>query len=61
VTFQPSIEHTIPSLKSLLALAMQIDADMTWMTLVEKPLPILVEGDCLQTDAQFDLAAIFCS
>ena len=59
-TFRPSEEHTVPALKVLLTLAMMIDADMTWVAHLEKPISVLVEGAWLDTDAQVNVATILC-
>ena len=42
--------HDVCTLKSLLSLAMSIDAGMDWMTKVEKPSQILIDSAWLNSD-----------
>ena len=42
--------YEVCTLKSLLSLAMSIDADMDWMTKVEKPSQILIDSAWLNSD-----------
>ena len=48
-TFDP-MTHDVCTLKSLLSLAMSIDAGMDWMTKVEKPSQILIDSAWLNSD-----------
>ncbi len=44
------MKQTIETLKVLLQFAMSIDADMTWMTHLDKPAQVLIEAAWMNTD-----------
>jgi len=41
----------VAALKVLLALAIKINADMTWLASFDSPMAVLIEGAWLETDA----------
>jgi hypothetical protein len=47
-------------LKSLLELAKQINANMTWVAIMNKPSSILVEAAWLDNNKQIDVSTILC-
>jgi hypothetical protein len=49
ITFIPS-SQTIATLKVLLALAVEINADMKWVAYLENPAQVLVEASWLNID-----------
>jgi hypothetical protein len=51
---------TAQSLKILLALAMEIDADMKWLAHLENPAQVLVEAAWLNTDEQIEVSTMLC-
>jgi hypothetical protein len=48
------------SLKKLLALAMEIDADMKWVTHLQNPGWVLIEAAWLNTDEQVEVSTMLC-
>jgi hypothetical protein len=60
--FRPTEEQQqdMYSLKSLLELAKQIDANMTWVATMNKPSSVIVEAAWLNTDKQIDVSTILC-
>lgn len=55
-SFVPIEEDHGPALKTLLALAIKINADMQWVTHIEKPLSVLIDL-AFECNEQADVAA----
>jgi hypothetical protein len=48
------------SLKKLLALALEINADMKWVAHLQNPAWVLVEAAWLNTDEQIEVSTMLC-